>query len=71
VDRIAEMVTEAMGLPDVRLEYTGTEGGWLGDVPRFRLDVSRINALGWRAKLNSEKAIRSTIEAQLGSACRP
>ncbi len=67
VDRIAEMVASAMGLTGVRYEYTGGEGGWLGDVPRFRLDVSAINRLGWRARYNSEEAVALAIEASLGS----
>jgi UDP-glucose 4-epimerase len=62
VSRIAELVVEAMGLPNVRFEYTGGDGGWPGDVSRFRLDVSRVNALGWRACHNSEEAIRQTIK---------
>jgi len=70
VDRIAELVIEAMGLPGVKLEYTGTEGGWPGDVPRFKLDVTRINRLGWKAKMTSEQAVNTAIEA-LVPLCRP
>jgi UDP-glucose 4-epimerase len=65
VNRIAEMVTAAMGLSGVAFEYTGGEGGWLGDVPRFRLDVSAINRLGWRARYNSEEAVALAIEISL------
>jgi len=65
VTRIAEMVAAAMGLSGVDLEYTGGEGGWLGDVPRFRLDVTAINRLGWRARYNSEEAVDLAIEASL------
>ncbi len=61
VARIAEMVVEAMGLSSVEFAYTGTEAGWPGDVPRFRLDVSALNALGWRAKHTSEQAVASAI----------
>ena len=67
VDRIAELVVEAMGLKDVRFEYTGTEGGWAGDVPRFKLDVSAINQLGWRSSHESEDAIRYAIESTLAA----
>jgi UDP-glucose 4-epimerase len=45
VTRIAELVIQAMGLEGVEFAYTGTEGGWPGDVPRFLLDVSAVNAL--------------------------
>jgi len=65
VTRIAQMVAAAMGLSGVEYEYTGGEGGWPGDVPRFRLDVSAINRLGWRARYNSEEAVALAIEASL------
>jgi len=61
VTRIAEMVVEAMGLANVEFRYTGTEAGWPGDVPRFRLDVSELEKLGWKAKLTSEQAVRAAI----------
>jgi UDP-glucose 4-epimerase len=65
VTRIAQMVATAMGISSVALEYTGGEGGWLGDVPRFRLDVTAINRLGWRARYNSEEAVALAIDASL------
>jgi UDP-glucose 4-epimerase len=65
VNRIAEMVVEAMGLKDVAFEYTGTEGGWPGDVPRFRLDVTALNQLGWKARYTSEQAVASAIRSML------
>jgi UDP-glucose 4-epimerase len=61
VTRIAEMVVEEVGLSGVEFAYTGTEAGWAGDVPRFRLDVSALAALGWRAKHTSEEAVASAI----------
>jgi len=80
VERIAAMVSAAMGLGRVAYEFTGGEGGWLGDVPRFRLDVTAINELGWRARYNSEEAVALAIDATLAAtltnaprqaACRP
>lgn len=68
VNRIADLVVEAMGLSGVSYEYTGTEGGWPGDVPRFVLDVSAINSLGWRAKHTSEEAVQTAIESTLATA---
>ena len=80
VTRIAEMVVSAMGLSGVEYSYTGGEGGWPGDVPRFLLDVSALNALGWNARCNSEQAVGIAIEQILrasraaapagGPACR-
>lgn len=67
VRRIAELVVAAMGLRDVEFSFTGTEAGWPGDVPRFRLDVTAINRLGWRARGTSEQAIAEAIGALLDS----
>ena len=77
VTRIADLVVRAMGLGAVQYAYTGGEGGWPGDVPRFRLDVTALNALGWKVRHNSEQAVELAIAAILGNeaegvrACRP
>jgi UDP-glucose 4-epimerase len=68
VTHIADLVVQAMGLHHVDYEFTGGEGGWPGDVPRFRLDVSAINALGWTARLNSLQAVESAIRSTLAQA---
>jgi UDP-glucose 4-epimerase len=65
VTRIAQMVAAAMGLDAVTLAYTGGEGGWPGDVPRFRLDAEAINRLGWCVRNNSGEAVALAIEAPL------
>jgi UDP-glucose 4-epimerase len=61
VTRIAEMVTEEMGLKNVSFKYTGGIRGWKGDVPRFQLDAQKINTLGWKATLTSDEAVRKAI----------
>ncbi|HYL77036.1 MAG TPA: NAD-dependent epimerase/dehydratase family protein [Bryobacteraceae bacterium] len=65
VTTIADLVVEAMGLQDVRYEFTGGEGGWPGDVPRFLLDVSAINRLGWKARHNSRDAVTRAVRSTL------
>lgn len=65
VTRIAEMVVSAMRLHGVKFEYSGGEGGWPGDIPRFVLDVTKINRLGWRARHTSEQAVAQAIQATL------
>jgi UDP-glucose 4-epimerase len=76
VNRIARMVVEAMDLRDVKFEYSGGEGGWPGDVPRFILDVTAINRLGWHARHTSEEAVALAIACTLarpveqGELCR-
>lgn len=65
VTRQAELVCEAMGLKDVEFEYTGGKIGWPGDVNRFRMDVTPLARLGWRAYHTSEEAVREAIKGLL------
>jgi UDP-glucose 4-epimerase len=58
VKRIADIVCEEMGLTGVRYKFTGGSGGWLGDVPKFRYDLSKIHEFGWKAEHNSDEAVR-------------
>ena len=51
-------LNEAMNLSSVDVVHTGGERGWPGDVPQVRLDCSRMAALGWRASLTSNEAVR-------------
>src|SRR5262249_8131858 len=68
VDRIAQMVVEAMGLKNVEYIYSGGEAGWPGDVPRFRRDVTAGAPRGWRARNNPEQAASGAIQAILANA---
>lgn len=61
VTRIAEMVTQEMGLTNVSFKYTGGIRGWKGDVPRFQLDAEKMNKIGWKATLTSDEAVRKAI----------
>jgi UDP-glucose 4-epimerase len=65
VTRIANIVIDEMGLPDVSIAYTGGERGWVGDVPTFKYDLSKVHALGWRSERTSEDAIRLAARAEL------
>ncbi|WP_436902690.1 NAD-dependent epimerase/dehydratase family protein [Halovenus halobia] len=57
VDRIAAIVADEMGV-DPERSYTGGDRGWTGDVPKMRLSVEKLSALGWEATHSSDKAIR-------------
>lgn len=65
VKEIAAMVIEEMGL-DARIEYTGGDRGWIGDVPEFKYDLSKINSLGWHAQYDSNSSVRLAIQKALG-----
>ncbi len=65
VKEIARMVIEEMGL-HARIIYTGGDRGWVGDVPEFKYDLTRIKALGWQPPRTSDEAVRLAIQKGLG-----
>ncbi len=65
VTHIAEIIVEEMGLENVKFNYTGGEGGWKGDVPRFQYDLTKIHQAGWHAKHTSDEAVRRTVREYL------
>lgn len=60
VAEIAKHVCEAAGHPGARIEYTGGDRGWAGDVRRMNLAIDRITALGWRPRYLSDQAVVAT-----------
>jgi UDP-glucose 4-epimerase len=67
VREIAEIVVAAAGRHDTRIVYAGGDRGWPGDVPRFRYDISRLQALGWRPERHSTAAVRYAVERILAN----
>jgi len=57
VTRIADVVADEMGL-DPAYEFTGGDRGWTGDVPRMRLSIEKLSALGWEPSGSSDDAVR-------------
>jgi UDP-glucose 4-epimerase len=66
VKDIARMVIDEMGL-NAEITYTGGDRGWIGDVPEFKYDLSKIHELGWRARYSSDEAVRIAIKNILKS----
>jgi UDP-glucose 4-epimerase len=64
VNQIAGWTIEAMGLgvAKVAVSRTGGSRGWPGDVPKVRLDTSRMTTLGWTPKLGSDAAVQRAIQ---------
>ena len=57
VTEIANIITDEMGLePDY--EYTGGDRGWTGDVPKMRLSIEKLSALGWEPSVSSHECVR-------------
>ena len=65
VTRIAEIVTEELGLKNVEFQYTGGKIGWKGDVPRFKYDISKVLSTGWKPKYTSDEAVIQTVRDAL------
>ena len=68
VDTVAKIISEGPGLKEVRFFHTGgVEGGrgWVGDVKKMWLDISKLKALGWRPEHNSAESIREAARAML------
>jgi len=64
---IAEIVVAAAGRRETRIVYTGGDRGWPGDVPRFRYDISRLQALGWHPQRHSTEAVSYAVERILAN----
>ena len=67
VNEIARLAMEVSGLSDeeVRLEYTGGDRGWKGDVPVVRLNTDRIRGLGWSCGRTSQQALCVSMHSML------
>lgn len=59
---IARMVVEE-GPSEAKISYTGGDRGWIGDVPKFAYDISKIEALGWAPTMSSDEAVRAAARA--------
>ena len=64
VREIAQMVIEEMQL-QAKITYTGGDRGWMGDVPEFKYDLSKIHSMGWQAKYTSNEAVNLAIHKAL------
>src|SRR5271157_272381 len=62
VNELADVVADAMGLTGVTYTYTGGSIGWVGDVAKMVLDISKLNGLGWAPKVTFEEGIRRYIQ---------
>lgn len=61
VSEIAQIVVAKAGRANTQVEFTGGDRGWAGDVPRFRYDTARLQALGWHPQRHSTDAVRHAV----------
>ena len=62
VNAIADIVADVLGV-DPAYEYTGGDRGWTGDVPKMRLSIEKLSALGWEPTLSSDESVRRAASA--------
>lgn len=63
VQKIAELCVAASPYPSARIRYTGGDRGWPGDVPKSRLDPTKLASLGWRVRHSSDQAVERAVLA--------
>ena len=61
VNKIIEIMKEVFEI-NPKIEYTGGSKGWVGDIPKFKYDLSKIYSLGWKSNLSSDAAVRETFK---------
>ncbi len=66
VRQIVEIVLEEMELRETPIVYGGGKVGWVGDVPYFDYDSSKIKALGFAHRYDSTAAVRTAVRRILG-----
>lgn len=64
VTDIADILIKEMGLSP-KYCYTGGTRGWVGDVPKMQLDVSRLKDLGFIPEISSKESVRVAVRAAL------
>lgn len=62
VSRIAELICEGVGVPEAKIEYTGSERGWAGDVIVTDLDITRLKSFGWSSKISLIDGVKLYID---------
>jgi len=67
VTTIADIISDEMGY-DPDYQFTGGDRGWVGDVPRMRLSVEKLAALGWEPQQSSDDAVRRATRELLDAA---
>ena len=62
VSKLVEIICEWFNLKEVRIEYTGGERGWSGDVPTTELDIKLLRSFGWEPKVQLENGVQQYLK---------
>ena len=58
VCRIAELMLEELEIDDAKIQYTGSDRGWSGDVRVTNLDTNLLRSFGWKPQVSIEDGVR-------------
>lgn len=61
VKDLASVVIDEMRLSDVNIVYKGGSRGWVGDSPKVKLDLQKLQSLGFQPTVTIEEGIRKTV----------
>ncbi|MHA1409113.1 MAG: SDR family NAD(P)-dependent oxidoreductase [Candidatus Odinarchaeia archaeon] len=62
VNEIAKLIVEKLNIKNVKFKYTGGKKGWVGDVPKMMLDISKIKRIGWKPQISFKEGLHRFIE---------
>ncbi len=61
VKYIAEAVVKKVA-SEAKILYGKEKRGWVGDIPKFKYDISKIKRYGWSPRINSKQSISKAID---------
>jgi len=65
VKQIIDLLLHQRRIENIQKIYTGgVDGGrgWIGDVKKMQLDISKMKKIGWKSKFDSKNAIKKTLQ---------
>ncbi len=65
VREIVSIILKKMKLKNAKVDYAKTKAGWVGDVTKFKLELSKLNKLGYSPKYSSSESVEKTVESLL------
>jgi len=65
VNDVANIIVEVLGLSNIKYVFESYLGGigWLGDVKKIALSVSKMRSVGWRPRYDSKTAVELAARA--------
>ncbi len=65
VKEIVKMCLEQSGIShsSIGLNYESSPRGWIGDVPKIRMNSDKLRSLGWAPKYSCQEAVQDSLSA--------